>query len=119
MQDQQLSAAPFNLDAEARAWVDATVARLSPDDRLRQLFVLRSVGTDPGLLARQQAFGRCGFGPAHAAARRYCVHAASVGVVPAPGSRGRRKWPSTTSAGSVKQSLIQGMYSSTSHAGCA
>ena len=41
-----LAAAPFNLDASSLAWVQATFERLSPDERLAQLFVLRSgVGT--------------------------------------------------------------------------
>ena len=51
-----LSGPPFNLDTEALAWVDATFAALSPEDRIRQLFVLRSVGNDPEVLAREQAF---------------------------------------------------------------
>jgi beta-N-acetylhexosaminidase len=36
--------------------VDKTFARLSEDDRIRQLFVLRSAGEDADELARQQAF---------------------------------------------------------------
>ncbi len=36
-----LSAAPFNLEADRLAWVDATFARLTPAQRLAQLFVLR------------------------------------------------------------------------------
>ncbi len=50
------ASAPFNLDAEARAWVAETFARLSGEDRIRQLFVLRSFGDDPAALAAQQAF---------------------------------------------------------------
>jgi beta-N-acetylhexosaminidase len=36
-----LSAAPFHLDADRLAWVDATFAHLTPPQRLAQLFVLR------------------------------------------------------------------------------
>ncbi len=42
MVEEGLSRAPFNLDAEALAWVRATFSRLSPDERIAQLFVLRS-----------------------------------------------------------------------------
>lgn len=51
-----LTKAPFNLDAEAIAWVEATLAALSPDDRLRQLFNLRLAGNDPGDIAAVRAF---------------------------------------------------------------
>ena len=37
---------PFGLDAAGVAWVEATLARLSPDERVAQLFVLISRG-DP------------------------------------------------------------------------
>jgi beta-N-acetylhexosaminidase len=40
-----LSAAPFNLDDEAIAWVNATRDGLSPRDKLAQLFVLLARGT--------------------------------------------------------------------------
>lgn len=56
MQDQQFAAAPFNLDAAAIAWVREMHGRLSPDDKVRQLFNLRSQGDDPSMLAAQQAF---------------------------------------------------------------
>ena len=56
MQEQQLKAAPFNLDDAAIAWVRAVFSRLSEDDKIRQLFNLRSAGDDPQMLARQQAF---------------------------------------------------------------
>ncbi|MEO6011968.1 MAG: glycoside hydrolase family 3 N-terminal domain-containing protein [Devosia sp.] len=56
MQDERLASAPFNLDAAAIAWVRAVFARLSPDDKIRQLFNLRSAGDDPAMLAAQQAF---------------------------------------------------------------
>jgi beta-N-acetylhexosaminidase len=56
MQDQQLAAAPFNLDAASVAWVREMLGRLTPDDKIRQLFNLRSQGNDAALLAAQQAF---------------------------------------------------------------
>ncbi|MBU1307749.1 MAG: glycoside hydrolase family 3 protein, partial [Alphaproteobacteria bacterium] len=40
-----LSAAPFNLDDAAIAWVHATRDSLSPRDKLAQLFVLLARGT--------------------------------------------------------------------------
>jgi beta-N-acetylhexosaminidase len=51
-----LGKAPFNLDAEAIAWVQAQLAALSPDDRLRQLFTLRLAGTNPDDIAAAKAF---------------------------------------------------------------
>ena len=56
MHDDQLRAKPFNLDGAAIAWVRDTLRRLSPDDKIRQLFNLRSAGNDPAMLAAQQAF---------------------------------------------------------------
>jgi len=56
MHDDQLRAKPFNLDAVAIAWVHDTLRRLSPDDKIRQLFNLRSAGNDPAMLEAQQAF---------------------------------------------------------------
>ena len=56
MRDAQLAAAPFHLDADGIVWVRQTLARLTPDERIRQLFNLRSAGDDPALLAAQQAF---------------------------------------------------------------
>ena len=56
MHDDQLRAKPFNLDAAAIAWVHDTLRRLSPDDKIRQLFNLRSAGNDPAMLAAQHAF---------------------------------------------------------------
>jgi beta-N-acetylhexosaminidase len=56
MRDEQLAAAPFHLDADGIAWVRQTLARLTPDDRIRQLFNLRSAGNDPAVLAAQQGF---------------------------------------------------------------
>jgi beta-N-acetylhexosaminidase len=45
-----LSKFPFNLDASQLDWVRERFAALSEDDKLRQLFNLRSAGTDPGEL---------------------------------------------------------------------
>ena len=42
-----LTAPPFGLDAAGTAWVEATLAGLTPDERIAQLFVLISRG-DPG-----------------------------------------------------------------------
>lgn len=47
-----LSRAPFNLDAPAIAWVEATYRALSLQDKVGQLFNLLSRGTDPDELAR-------------------------------------------------------------------
>jgi beta-N-acetylhexosaminidase len=44
---ETLSKFPFNLDAAKLAWVRDTFATLSEDEKLRQLFNLRSAGTDP------------------------------------------------------------------------
>jgi hypothetical protein len=83
MQEQQLKAAPFNLDAAAIAWVRAVFSRLSEDDKVRQLFNLRSAGDDPQMLARQQAF-RAGSvtripGPDWAAEREIIARAKAAG----------------------------------------
>ena len=56
MHDDKLRAAPFNLDAAAIGWVRETFARLTPDDKIRQLFNVRSAGNDPAMLKAQQAF---------------------------------------------------------------
>ena len=56
MRDDQLAAQPFHLDAEAIGWVRSAFARLTPDDKIRQLFNLRSQGSDPAMLGAQQAF---------------------------------------------------------------
>ncbi|MCO6407202.1 glycoside hydrolase family 3 protein [Hoeflea alexandrii] len=56
MRIEDLAKPPFNLDAPAISWVRQTLGRLSPDDRLRQLFNLLSVGDDPEAIARVQAF---------------------------------------------------------------
>lgn len=51
-----LAKAPFNLDAEALAWVRQRFAALTPDDKLRQLFTLLSRGMDVGDIERIRAF---------------------------------------------------------------
>ena len=38
---------PFNLDAAALAWVKASFEKLTPDEKISQLFNLRSQGNDP------------------------------------------------------------------------
>ena len=47
-----LRAAPFNLDDEAVAWVETTLAALSPRDKVGQLFIQLSRGFDPEELPR-------------------------------------------------------------------
>ena len=56
MRELDLKAPPFDLDDQAVGWVRAVFSRLSEDDRIRQLFNLRSAGSDPQMLAAQQAF---------------------------------------------------------------
>lgn len=51
-----LAKAPFNLDAQALAWVRERFAALTPDDKLRQLFNLLSRGLDAGDIERIRAF---------------------------------------------------------------
>lgn len=48
--------APFNLDAAALGWVRASFDKLSPDEKLAQLFNLRSAGSDPAELERLRRF---------------------------------------------------------------
>lgn len=47
-----LRKAPFHLDDAAIAWVRAVKARLTPAEKVGQLFVFHSMGRDPGELAR-------------------------------------------------------------------
>ncbi len=47
-----LRRAPFHLDDEAIAWVAATLAGLTPDEKVGQLFIHMSMGKDPQELAR-------------------------------------------------------------------
>jgi beta-N-acetylhexosaminidase len=56
MRDDQLAAKPFHLDAAAIGWVRTTLGGLTADDKIRQLFNLRSAGDNPDWIAAQQAF---------------------------------------------------------------
>jgi len=51
-----LSAAPFNLDDEAMAWVHASRDNLTPRDKLAQLFVLLMRGPPEGVLDQLRSF---------------------------------------------------------------
>ena len=86
MRDDQLQGQPFNLDAAAVAWVRATLARLSTDDKIRQLFTLNSMGLDPAMLEAQQKFRPGGItrrhGPDLAAERK--ILEAFDAAVPVP-----------------------------------
>lgn len=86
MRDDQLAAKPFHLDAKAIAWVRQTLARLTPDDKIRQLFTLRSHGDDPEEIAAQQAFRPGGVtrvvGPDWAAERKILAGFAKAAGVP-------------------------------------
>ena len=52
MVEVDLRKAPYNLDEEAIAWVETTLAGLTPDERIGQLFVLISMGEPTAALAR-------------------------------------------------------------------
>ncbi len=56
MRDDQLAAKPFHLDGAAIAWVRDTLEKLTPDEKIRQLFNLRLPGNDPAMLAAARAF---------------------------------------------------------------
>jgi len=56
MNFDHLAKAPFNLDAEALAWVRQRFAALTPDDKLRQLFTLLSRGMDAADIERIREF---------------------------------------------------------------
>ncbi len=56
MRDDQLMAKPFHLDGAAIAWVRETLKRLTPDEKIRQLFNLRIGGNEPEMLKAAQAF---------------------------------------------------------------
>lgn len=53
---ETLSKFPFNLDADRLAWVRERFATLSANDKLRQLFNLRSAGTDRSEIAAIRDF---------------------------------------------------------------
>lgn len=56
MRDEQLAAKPFHLDGAAIAWVRETLNKLTPDEKIRQLFNLRAANIDEATLARYVAF---------------------------------------------------------------
>ena len=62
-----LRLAPFNLDQTALDWVAASLAALTPAEKVGQLFIMLSMGRDPGELARLAALKPAGitrmFGP--------------------------------------------------------
>ena len=86
MRDTDLAAKPFHLDADAIAWVGQTLAKLTPDDKIRQLFNLRSAGDNPDWIARQQAFrpGSVTRAPGPSAAREREIIAGFNAVAPTP-----------------------------------
>lgn len=49
-----LAKPPFNLDREALAWVQSSFERLSTEEKIAQLFNLRSAGDDAALIEMQQ-----------------------------------------------------------------
>ena len=55
-----LTAAPFGLDRAGVAWVDATLAAMTPQEKAGQLFVFLSRGDDPGELPRLAALKPAG-----------------------------------------------------------
>lgn len=86
MRFDHLTQAPFNLDAEALAWVQQRFAALSPDDKLRQLFTLLSRGLDAAEIARIRAFRPGGItrhaGPDIAAERALFADLSAAAPVP-------------------------------------
>ncbi|RYE87792.1 MAG: glycoside hydrolase family 3 protein [Hyphomicrobiales bacterium] len=56
MRFDHLTRFPFNLDAEALAWVEQSFSRLTPDEKVRQLFNLLSRGDDPVEIEQAQRF---------------------------------------------------------------
>ena len=56
MQLDHLARFPFNLDSTALAWVRSNFEKLTPDEKISQLFTLLSRGNDPEELANQQRF---------------------------------------------------------------
>jgi beta-N-acetylhexosaminidase len=85
MIEKSLVAAPFNLDAGGLAWVKKTFDRLTPDQRLAQLFVLRS-GVDKEAFERIKAFEPGGitavFGPDPDHERQNIADLTAVSTVP-------------------------------------
>ena len=58
MRDDQLAAKPFHLDRAAIGWVRTTLGGLTADDKIRQLFNLRSAGDNPDWIAGRAYRGR-------------------------------------------------------------
>ena len=85
MMEKSLAAAPFNLDSAGLAWVKKTFDRLTPGQRLAQLFVLRS-GVDKEAFERIKAFQPGGitavFGPDPDHERRNIADLTAVSPVP-------------------------------------
>jgi len=81
-----LSRAPFNLDARAVAWVETTYRALSLQDKVGQLFILLSRGTEPDEFERLQRLRPGGitryFGPDGEAERARIAAAQDAAAVP-------------------------------------
>lgn len=52
-----MTPSPSRPDPGANAWVEATLARLAPEERLRQLFTLRINSPDPAFMTMVRDFG--------------------------------------------------------------
>jgi beta-N-acetylhexosaminidase len=81
-----LSRAPFNLDARAAAWAESTYRALSLEEKVGQLFILLSRGTDPDELDRLERLRPGGvtryFGPDGEAERARIAAAQQAARVP-------------------------------------
>ena len=73
MTERELVAPPFNLDVAGLAWVKSTIARLTPDQRLAQLFVLRS-GVDKEAFERIKSFEPGGITAVRLRSMRFSEH---------------------------------------------
>ena len=60
MSDDFLTKAPFHLDAPALAWVRGTLASMSDDEKIGQVFVFASMGFEPGETDRLAALKPAG-----------------------------------------------------------
>ena len=85
MIETSLAAAPFHLDARALAWVMETFRGLTVEERIAQVFVLRS-GVDPAAFARIKRFRPGGitavFGPDPAGELANIADLAGASTVP-------------------------------------
>src|SRR4051794_26917988 len=81
-----LALAPFHLDARATAWVETTYRALSLQDKVAQLFILLSRGTEPDEFERLERLRPGGitryFGPDGKAERARIAAAQNAAVVP-------------------------------------